>query len=84
MVVKKKHNDDIAKLEIFGDIDDCQVINQIGNCLIELIPEANFCEENNSPDWFGYLRIDKRWKSKIMQMRIYEILNTIFDYSNWN
>ena len=57
---KKKHNDDIAKLEIFGDIDDCQVINQIGNCLIELIPEANFCEENNSPDWFGYLRIDKR------------------------
>ena len=56
---QKKHKDDIACLEMFGDIDDCEVINNIGNWEIELTLENNFIEETTCPDWFGYMKIDK-------------------------
>ena len=54
---KKKHKDDITSLKklIF---DDCELVKKIGNWEIELILENNFVEETNSPDWFGYRRID--------------------------
>ena len=55
---KKKHNDDIASLEILISCDDCEVIKKIGNLEIELIPDNNFIEENNYPDWYGYKSID--------------------------
>ena len=54
---KKKHKDDIFSIKKFI-LDDCDPIKKIGNWEIELIPENNFFEENNSPDWFGYMRID--------------------------
>tara|TARA_B100000945_G_C20418444_1_gene616420 strand:+ start:906 stop:1487 length:582 start_codon:yes stop_codon:yes gene_type:complete len=57
---KKKHKDDIASLGIFSDIDDFEIIRNIDNWVIELTPENNFYQETNSPDWFGYLRIDNR------------------------
>ena len=30
----------------------------IANWEIELIPDNNFIEENNYPDWYGYQKID--------------------------
>ena len=54
---KKKHKDDIASLKELI-LDDCELIKKIGNWEIELIPENNFVEETNFPDWFGYMRID--------------------------
>jgi len=54
---KKKHKDDITSLKKFI-LDDCELIQKIGNWEIELILENNFVEETNSPDWFGYRRID--------------------------
>ena len=57
---KKKHKDDIVNLKIFSDVDDCEVIKSINNWGIELIPENNYSEEDKKPDWFGYMRIDKK------------------------
>ena len=54
---QKKHKDDITSLNKFI-LDDCELIKKIGNWEIELILENNFVEETNSPDWFGYMRID--------------------------
>ena len=54
---KKKHKDDITSLKKLI-LDDCEHIKKIGNWEIELIPENRFVEETNSPDWFGYMRID--------------------------
>ena len=34
--------------------DDCEQIKNIGNWQIELIPDNNFIQENNYPDWYGY------------------------------
>jgi len=56
---KKKHKDDISALKNLITLDDCELIDKIGNWEIELILENNFVEETNSPDWFGYLRIDQ-------------------------
>ena len=55
---KKKHNDDIAFLEILFSYDDCELIKKIGNWEIELTQDDNFIEENNYPDWYGYQKID--------------------------
>ena len=55
---KKKHKDDVASLEILISCDDCEVIKNIDNWEIELIPDKNFIEENNYPDWYGYKKID--------------------------
>ena len=54
---QKKHKDDITSLKKII-LDDCELIQRIGNWEIELILENNFVEETNSPDWFGYMRID--------------------------
>ena len=58
--LKKKHNDDIDCLQKFSDIDDCKLIKNINNWEIELIPQEINLVETNYPDWFGYLRIDKK------------------------
>ena len=55
---KKKHKDDIASLEMLLRCDDCELIKKIGKWQIELIPDNNFTEENNYPDWYGYQKID--------------------------
>ena len=57
---KKRHKDDISVLKKFTDVDDCEVIKNIKNWEIELIPNHNHVEEKNIPDWFGYMRIDKK------------------------
>jgi len=57
--LKKKHKDDIASLNKITSCDDCQLIKKVGNWEIELNQEINSIEENNSPDWYGYKRIDK-------------------------
>jgi len=55
---KKKHNDDLASLEMIIKCDDCELIKKIGNWEIELIPDNNLIQENNYPDWYGYQKID--------------------------
>jgi len=56
----KKHNDDIDCLRRFSDVDDCKSIKTINNWEIELIPDATHFENSTFPDWYGYLRIDKK------------------------
>ena len=60
MDCKKKHKDDISAVKNFTDIDDCTVIKNIKNWEIELIPNDYHVEEKSIPDWFGYMRIDKK------------------------
>ncbi len=55
---KKKHKDDLSSLEMIISCDDCEQIKNIGNWQIELIPDNNFIQENNYPDWYGYKKID--------------------------
>ena len=55
----KKHKDDIQSLKLLISCDDSQIIKKIGNWEIELILENNPLEDNNSPDWYGYKRIDQ-------------------------
>ena len=57
---KQKHKDDISEVKSFNDVDDCEIIKQIRNWKIELIQDDNYVIENNTPDWFGYMRIDKK------------------------
>ena len=57
---QKKHVDDIYTVKSFTDEDKCEVIKNINNWEIELIPNVNHLEEKNIPDWFGYMRIDKK------------------------
>ena len=57
---KKKHNDDIASIEMLINCDDCELIKKIDNWEIELTPVNNPIEENNYPDWYGYKKLD--WK----------------------
>ncbi|ABM72784.1 conserved hypothetical protein [Prochlorococcus marinus str. MIT 9515] len=57
---KQKHKDDISEVDSFTDVDDCELIKKIRNWEIELIPDDSYVEEKNVPDWFGYMRIDKK------------------------
>ena len=57
---QKKHTDDIYTVKSFADVDECEVIKNINDWEIELIPNGNHLEEKNIPDWFGYMRIDKK------------------------
>ena len=57
---KQKHKDDISDIKSFTDVDDCEVIKNVKNWEIELILDDNYVEEKNIPDWFGYMRIDKK------------------------
>ena len=56
---KKKHNDDIASLEMLINCDDCELIKKIGTWEIELTQDNSFIQENNYPDWYGYQKIDR-------------------------
>ncbi len=57
---KQKHKDDISVIKSFTDVDNCEVIKNIKNWEIDLIPEDNYVEPKSIPDWFGYMRIDKK------------------------
>ena len=57
---QKKHKDDIYAVKSFTDVDDCEVIKNIKNWEIELVLNEHYVEENNTPDWLGYMRIDKK------------------------
>ena len=50
----KKYKDDMASLTIFNSFYDCRLKEKLGNWEIEWIPDNNFIEENNYPDWYGY------------------------------
>ena len=56
---RKTHKDNLSSLDMVSDVDDCEVIQNIDNWLIDLTLEEDFREERICPDWFGYMRIDK-------------------------
>ena len=56
--LEKKHKDDITSLRMLIRCDDCEAIKKLGEWEIELTPSNNLVEETNSPDWYGYRRID--------------------------
>ena len=43
---------------MMSDVDDCEIIKNIDNWEIELTFQNDFNKESNSPDWYGYMRID--------------------------
>ena len=55
---RKIHKDNLLSLRMISDVDDCEVIKKIDNWEIELTIGNNCNEERNSPDWYGYKRID--------------------------
>ncbi len=55
---KNIHKDNLFSLRMISDVDDCEVIKNINNWEIELTVENNCDEVTNSPDWYGYKRID--------------------------
>ena len=55
----KIHKDNLFSFEIISEVDNCEVIQTIDNWRIDLTSEVDYKEEINSPDWFGYMRIDK-------------------------
>ena len=55
----KIHKDNLFSFENISDVDNCEVIQTIDNWRIDLTSEVDYKEEKNSPDWFGYMRIDK-------------------------
>ena len=55
---KKKHKDDITRVNDLWTYDDCQIISKIDNWEIELKQEKNSFEDTLCPDWYGYKRID--------------------------
>ena len=55
---KKKHKDDITRLNDLWTYDDCEIISKIDNWEIELKQENNCVEDTFYPDWYGYKRID--------------------------
>ena len=64
---KKTHQDNLSRLKIISDVDDCKAIKKIDNWEIELILDDDSSEETNYPDWFGYLRIDHIvWFTKLI------------------
>jgi len=55
---KKKHKDDIASLKVLTTCDDLKPIKKIGNWEIELIKVNKLVSETDSPDWYGYKKLD--------------------------
>ena len=55
---RKIHKDNLFSLRMISDVDDCKVIKIIDNWAIELTMENDCDEDSNSPDWYGYKRID--------------------------
>ena len=56
---KKTHKDNLSFVNMILNVDDCELIKNIDNWEIELTLENNFFEDNSSPDWYGYKRIDR-------------------------
>ena len=56
---RKIHTDNLFSLRKISNVDDCEVINFIDNCEVELTADINLVQETNSPDWYGYKRIDQ-------------------------
>ena len=55
---RKIHKDNLFSLRMISEVDDCKAIKIIDNWEIELTIENDFHEDSNSPDWYGYKRID--------------------------
>ena len=43
---------------MLNSFEDFQLVKKIGNWEIELKIVNNFVEDSNSPDWYGFKRID--------------------------
>ena len=57
--LNKKHNDDFSCIKNFAQIDDIHSIKKIKNWEIKLISDPEKRSDKLTPDWYGYMRIDK-------------------------
>jgi len=56
---KNKHNDDFSSITNFTQVDDIHSIKEIKGWEIKLISDPQKRNEKLTPDWYGYMRIDK-------------------------
>ena len=57
--LKQKHNDDYSDINNFKLVDDIHSINKIKSWKIKLISNSEQRSQSLTPDWYGYMRIDK-------------------------
>ena len=57
--LKNKHTDDFSGINNFTKIDDVHSIRRIKNWEIKLISDPELRNDKLTPDWYGYMRIDK-------------------------
>ena len=57
--LKNKHNDDFSSIENFAQVDDVHSIKKIKSWEIKLISDPERRSDKITPDWYGYMRIDK-------------------------
>lgn len=55
----KKHSDDISKIRLIEDIDDCVSIEVVNGYQVDLVPDKYNRNQLFIPDWYGFKRIDK-------------------------
>ena len=57
---EKQHRDDIYSLEGINRVDDCHAISSLGRWEILLTTDEKKRSQLLIPDWYGFMRIDKR------------------------
>tara|TARA_B100000579_G_C22298261_1_gene605929 strand:+ start:25 stop:582 length:558 start_codon:yes stop_codon:yes gene_type:complete len=57
--VKIKHNDDYSEIKNFEQFDGFHPIKKINNWEIKLLSDPQERSDKLTPDWYGYMRIDK-------------------------
>ena len=57
--LKDKHHDNLSGIKEFDIVDDIHCINRIKKWKIELIHDTEKRSQKLTPDWYGYMRIDK-------------------------
>ena len=55
---RKTHQDNLSLVEKISDVDDCEVIKNLDHWEIDLKLEDELNDQDNSPDWFGYMKLD--------------------------
>ena len=58
--LKQKHNDDFSEIKYFEKVEDIHSIKKIKSWEIKLIYDPQKKNEKLFPDWYGYMRIDKK------------------------
>ena len=55
-----KHKDDISSIQVIKDVDNCHSIKTIGDWQVTLVADKNKRSQTFTPEWYGFMRIDKK------------------------